>query len=449
MTGNQKYTRSVAISMVVANMIGTGVFTSIGFQVGGLPSAFVILFLWFIGGIIALAGALSYAEVSTRIPGSGGEYNYLSKLYHPSLGFLSGWMSLIAGFSAPICLVAIAIGEYFSPVIGVADVRIIAVIFILVVSGMQLLGVRIGGAIQKYLTFYKIMLIVLFCLAPFLVSDFIGSGVSFSPKEGDWDMIFSGSFAVSLAYIMYAYSGWNASTYIAGQIENPKKNLPYSLLAGTAVVAVLYVAVNAMFMYVGTFEEISVKPPNYDEVDVGNMVAVKLFGSSIGLLFGSLITFALVSSLSAMVIAGPRVYEQIGNDYPVFKLLTINNRLGSPYIAILLQASIAVVMVMTSSFQFVINYIAVSISVFSTLTVIGSILLRMRKQEVEGAFRSPLFPLAPVVFIAANTWFLYFMVEKEIAAGKFEVIWFSLLTMAIGLLIYGLVQWTSKRKSAA
>ncbi|HCA82981.1 MAG TPA: amino acid permease, partial [Flavobacteriales bacterium] len=145
----QKYSRSVAISMVVANMIGTGVFTALGFQVGALPSPFVLLFLWFIGGIIALAGALSYAEVSTRIPGSGGEYNYLSKLYHPSLGFVSGWMSLIAGFSAPIAVVAIAIGNYFSPVIGIERIEWIAVSFILIVAAIQLTGVKYGGAFQK------------------------------------------------------------------------------------------------------------------------------------------------------------------------------------------------------------------------------------------------------------------------------------------------------------
>lgn len=443
----QKYTRSVAISMVVANMIGTGVFTSIGFQVGGLPSAFVILFLWFIGGIIALAGALSYAEVSTRIPGSGGEYNYLSHIYHPSLGFVSGWMSLIAGFSAPICVVAIAIGKYFSPVIGVEDIRIIAVTFIVLVSAIQLFGVRIGGEIQKYLTIYKILLIALFCLAPFLVSDFVGTNYSFTPQEGDWDLIMSPAFAISLAYIMYAYSGWNASTYIAGLLENPSKNLPVSLLFGTIIVTVLYVALNGMFLTVGTFEEIGVKPPNFDEVDVGNIVANKLFGSGIGTVFSALITFALVSSLSAMVIAGPRVYEQIGKDYPVFNLLTRSNKLGSPYIAIILQAAIAITMVLTSSFHFVINYIAVSLSVFSSLTVLGAIILRWRNTNVEGKFNSPLFPLAPIVFLLANGWFLYYMVSKELEEKDFGIIWFSLSTMLIGFIIYGIVHWKKSAQS--
>ncbi|MBX7093359.1 MAG: amino acid permease [Flavobacteriales bacterium] len=443
----QKYTRSVAISMVVANMIGTGVFTSIGFQVGGLPSAFVILFLWFIGGIIALAGALSYAEVSTRIPGSGGEYNYLSHIYHPSLGFVSGWMSLIAGFSAPICVVAIAIGKYFSPVIGVEDIRIIAVTFIVLVSAIQLFGVRIGGEIQKYLTIYKILLIALFCLAPFLVSDFVGTNYSFTPQKGDWDLIMSPAFAISLAYIMYAYSGWNASTYIAGLLENPSKNLPVSLLFGTIIVTVLYVALNGMFLTVGTFEEIGVKPPNFDEVDVGNIVANKLFGSGIGTVFSALITFALVSSLSAMVIAGPRVYEQIGKDYPVFNLLTRSNKLGSPYIAIILQAAIAITMVLTSSFHFVINYIAVSLSVFSSLTVLGAIILRWRKTNVEGKFNSPLFPLAPIVFLLANGWFLYYMVSKELEEKDFGIIWFSLSTMLIGFIIYGIVHWKKSAQS--
>ncbi|MFN3343439.1 MAG: APC family permease [Flavobacteriales bacterium] len=444
----QKYSRSVAISMVVANMIGTGVFTALGFQVGALPSPFVLLFLWFIGGIIALAGALSYAEVSTRIPGSGGEYNYLSKLYHPSLGFVSGWMSLIAGFSAPIAVVAIAIGNYFSPVIGIERIEWIAVSFILIVAAIQLTGVKYGGAFQKYLTMYKIILIVVLIILPFLMGGYEPSGYSFMPREGDLDLILSPAFAISLAWIMYAYSGWNASTYIAGMMENPRRNLPFSLLMGAGIVTLLYVGLNAAFLHVATFDEIGVKPPDFSDVDVGNVVASKLFGTRIGTVFAALITFALLSSLSAMMIAGPRVYEQIGKDYPVFTILTTSNRLGAPYLAILLQAAIAIVMVMTSSFEFVLKYIAVSLSVFSTLTVVGSMLLRFRKVDIDGSFRSPLFPLAPIVFLVANLWFLYFMVSLEINEGKFGIIWFSLSTMAIGFVIYFLAGKFSDKKSS-
>ncbi len=441
MNATPKYTRNVAISMVVANMIGTGVFTSLGYQVLSLPSAPVILLLWIIGGIIALCGALAYAEVSSVIKGSGGEYNYLSKIYHPSLGFVSGWMSLIAGFSAPICVVAFAIGRYFSPVIGVESTQEIAIASILIFTVVHLLGVHAGGQVQKLLTVFKVALIVVFCIVPFFADSYEPSGTSFSVAEAPWEMVFSSGFVVSLAFIMYAYSGWNASTYIAGVLDKPQKNLPYSLIVGTLIVTVLYVAINAVFLYVGTFEELSVKPPEFNEVDVGNVVAFKLFGAGIGAIFASLITLALASSLSAMIMAGPRVTEQIGQDYPLFRALSVKSKGGSPYLATLLQAAIAIVMVLTSSFEWIINYIAIALSVFSTLTVLGVFVLRVRRPEAPRSFRTWGYPVTPLLFVVANTWFLYYMVKE-----KPETILFSIGTMGIGLLVYFVAAWWWKKK---
>jgi len=446
------YTRNVAISMVIANMIGTGVFTSLGYQVGTLPSGFVILFLWFLGGIIALCGAFTYAEVSTTIKGSGGEYNYLSKIYHPSLGFLSGWMSLIVGFAAPVCAVAIAIGNYFSPVIGIEDKRMIAVVFILVIAGVHLFGIKTGGKFQNLLTIYKILLIVTFCLVPFFVSGYEPSGISFAFADGDKELIFSSGFAVSLAFIMYAYSGWNASTYIAGVMENPKKNLPFSLIVGTAVVTLLYVALNAVFLYVGTFQELGVKPPDFDAVDVGNVVAFKIFGESVGIIFAALITFALVSSLSAMTIAGPRVVEQMGNDYPVYKKVALKTDSGAPYLAIFIQAAIAIVMVMVSSFEEIIKFIAISLSLFSTLTVLGVFILRYKKKATDETFKTWGYPVTPVLFIAANCWMMYYIIsdalEKQ-AKGQteFNIFWLTLLVMLPGIILYFIAASKNKKNA--
>ncbi|MFZ5554475.1 MAG: APC family permease [Bacteroidota bacterium] len=452
MENKPRYTRNVAISMVIANMIGTGVFTSLGYQVGTLPSGFTILFLWFLGGVIALCGAFTYAEISTTIKGSGGEYNYLSQIYHPSVGFLSGWMSLIVGFAAPVCAVAIAIGNYFSPVIGVEDKKAIAVVFILVIAAVHLFGVKVGGKFQNYLTLYKILLIVVFCLIPFFITGYEPSGISFGYADTDYDLIFSSGFAVSLAFIMYAYSGWNASTYIAGVMENPKKNLPFSLITGTAIVTLLYVALNAVFLYVGTFQELGVKPPNFDEVDVGNVVAFKIFGNEIGVIFAALITFALVSSLSAMTIAGPRVVEQMGNDYPVYKKVAMKTESGAPYLAIFIQAAIAIAMVMVSSFEEIIKFIAISLSLFSTLTVAGVFILRIKKKTTADTFKTWGFPVTPLLFIAANSWMMYYIIKDALqkqAEGKteFNIFWLTLLVMLPGIILYFIAAKTKKNET--
>lgn len=452
MENKPRYTRNVAISMVIANMIGTGVFTSLGYQVGTLPSGFTILFLWFLGGVIALCGAFTYAEISTTIKGSGGEYNYLSQIYHPSVGFLSGWMSLIVGFAAPVCAVAIAIGNYFSPVIGVEDKKAIAVVFILVIAAVHLFGVKVGGKFQNYLTLYKILLIVVFCLIPFFITGYEPSGISFGYADTDYDLIFSSGFAVSLAFIMYAYSGWNASTYIAGVMENPKKNLPFSLITGTAIVTLLYVALNAVFLYVGTFQELGVKPPNFDEVDVGNVVAFKIFGNEIGVIFAALITFALVSSLSAMTIAGPRVVEQMGNDYPVYKKVAMKTESGAPYLAIFIQAAIAIAMVMVSSFEEIIKFIAISLSLFSTLTVAGVFILRVKKKTTADTFKTWGFPVTPLLFIAANSWMMYYIIKDALqkqAEGKteFNIFWLTLLVMLPGIILYFIAAKTKKNET--
>lgn len=225
MTEPKNYTLTVAITLVIANMIGTGVFTSLGYQVVPLPSGFAIMMLWLLGGIVALSGALTYAEISTTLKRSGGEYLYLSKIFHPSLGFLSGWMSSIAGFAGAISAVAIAIGEYATEATGIST-KVIAVMAILSVSFVHWFGVKTGGRVQTFLTALKLSLILFFCIGPFFVQSVPKTEIHFLPQPGDWKLILSSGFAVSLVFVVYAYTGWNASAYIAGNLDNPRKNLP-------------------------------------------------------------------------------------------------------------------------------------------------------------------------------------------------------------------------------
>jgi basic amino acid/polyamine antiporter, APA family len=424
MTDQKKYTLTVGITLVIANMIGTGVFTSLGYQVGPIPSGFAILVLWAVGGVVALSGAFTYAEISTTLQKSGGEYHYLGKIFHPAFGFVSGWMSLLVGFAGAISAVAIAIGEYSSTLLGIPN-KIVAITAIILVSFVHWFGVKTGGMVQNFLTSMKLLLILFFCIAPFFVSDEIKSGISFWPQAGDNSLILSASFAVSLVFVVYAYTGWNAAAYIAGNLENPTKNLPRSLIIGTLIVTIVYLSLNAMFLYAATFSELSGKN------DIGNVVAFKLFGEKIGLAFSSLFSIALLSTLSAMTIAGPRVLEAMGDDYPKLKTFASKNKYDMPYLAILAQAAWSIFLVMVSSFKEIIQYISISLSLFSMATVLGIFILRKKYPREQRPFQVPFYPLPPIIFTVCTCWMIYYVTKNDP-----WIILYSLATMVPGLIIY-------------
>lgn len=418
----RKYTLPVAIMLVIANMIGTGVFTSLGYQVGPLPSGFVILVLWLVGGVVALSGAFTYAEIATTLKRSGGEYLYLGQIFHPALGFLSGWMSAVVGFAGAISAVAIAIGSYATEALGVST-KLIAVSAIVLVSVIHWFGVKTGGLAQTILTSIKLGLIVFFCIAPFFVVD-AGTAVNFLPQPGDWSLILSPGFAISLVFVVYAYTGWNASAYIAGNLENPKRNLPLSLIAGTLIVVIIYLLLNAMFMYSASFTELD------GQNDIGNVVAYKLFGEKAGFIFSGIFSVALLSTLSAMTIAGPRVTEAMGEDYGLLKSFTVKNKYDMPYLAILVQGGWAIFLVLVSSFKEIIQYISVSLSIFSMITVVGIFWLRKQHPNAD-AYKVPLYPITPLIFVACTIWMIYY-----VAADDPKILIYSLATLIPGYILF-------------
>ncbi len=418
----------MGITLVIANMVGTGVFTSLGYQVGPLPSGFAILMLWAVGGLIALTGALTYAEIATTLKRSGGEYLYLSTIIHPALGFVAGWMSMLVGFAGAISAVALAIGEYSFALIPF-DSTITAVLAILIVTTIHWFGVRTGGMAQTILTTLKISLILFFCIAPFFVTHTSLSGISFWPQVSDVSLITSAGFAISLVYVIYAYTGWNAAAYIAGNLENPVKNLPRSLIVGTLLVIVIYLFLNGMFLYSASFAELE------GQNDVGNVVAFKLFGSSAGALFAALFSIALLSTLSAMTIAGPRVFEAMGEDYPAMKSFARKNQYDMPYLAIVSQGGWAIFLVLVSSFKEIIQYISISLSIFSMLTVLSIFLIRQKYPTGERPFKVPLYPLPPIIFTVCTCWMIYYVTSDDP-----WIILYSLGTMVPGLLVYYFVR---------
>ena len=209
--------------MVVANMIGTGVFTSLGFQLLGIQSFFVLMMLWLIGGLTALCGALTYAELGANLPRSGGEYNFLSRLYHPSAGFISGWVSATVGFAAPVALAAMTFGAYLSAVFPNLSPRWSAVALVLVLTLLHCRSRQTSSAVQQLFTGLKVLLVILFCAVIFIWGG-TPQPVSFAPQSGDSTLLFSGAFAVALIYVNYAYTGWNAATYVTSELDNPQRN---------------------------------------------------------------------------------------------------------------------------------------------------------------------------------------------------------------------------------
>ncbi len=417
----------MALSLVVANMVGTGIFTSLGLQISEIKSGFVILVIWALGGIIALTGALCYAEIALILKRSGGEYNYLSEIYHPMVGFISGFISLVVGFAAPMAALGIAIGHYLMPIINPGNPFIVPFIFLSLVSAVNFLGVKPTGLFQNFFTVFKILLLLAFCLIPFFKPEILLDSISFMPTHDDFKYFFKSEFGVALVYVSYAFAGWNASTYIAGQLENPKKSIPYSLIFGTGIVTILYLLLNFMFLNVAGFSELAGK------IDILNIVAAKIFGQNNVYLISGLVGLALLSSLNSLVIAGPRVLEVAGEDYKAIGFLTRKNKLNSPYIAILIQYIIALILLYSWSFSFILKYIGITLSLSSTLVVIGLFILR--KRGLTSSFKTWGYPITPIIFITINSVMMIYL-----SINTPHVLIPSIATIVLGGAFYFLVK---------
>jgi basic amino acid/polyamine antiporter, APA family len=383
-----------ASNIVVANMIGAGIFTTSGLLMSGLSNPVLLIILWIAGGIIALCGALAYAELGAAMPRAGGEYAFLSHLYHPVLGFLSGWVSFVVGFSAPIAASAIGFSEYFSRAIpGLPGAnKILAVLVILIFTLVHLRGLRFGSHVQNGLTLLKVSLIVILIVAGL----FLGKGSPHHFSEGSpvsWNFGTLKTMGLSLMWIMFAYSGWNASTYIGSEIIQPVRNIPRSLLLGTGIVLILYVLLNIVYVY-------GIRPDDMKGViSVGGLAVRNLFGASMEVVFSLLIAFALFSSLSAFIILGPRVYYAMAADGYFFKFVArIHPRFHVPSGAIVLQAAIAILMVLSGTFDQILTYMGFSLGVFPILAVAGVFKLRKMPEATLKLRGFPVFLLVYLLF---------------------------------------------------
>ncbi len=412
-----------ASSIVIANIIGTGIFTSLGFQLADIQSGFPLLMLWVIGGIAALCGALCYGELSAALPRSGGEYHFLSQIYHPALGFMAGFVSATVGFAAPIALAGMAFGTYFRGVFDFGSPVLLSFAIVWAVALFHLGNLRLGGVFQNLWTIVKLLLIGALITAGFIVEP--KQGITFWPQAGDTMSIFSGAFAVALVYVMYSYSGWNASSYIIGEVKRPEKNVPRSLLAGTFIVIAAYVLLNAAFLATTPQQEMR------GQIEVGLIAGKHIFGANGGRLVGAVICLGLVSTVSSMTWIGPRVTMSMGEDHWLLRLLSRKNKHGVPTNAIVLQLLIVNLLLLTQSFADVVRYTQFSLLICSLLAVIGVIVLRFTHPKITRPYRVWVYPLPPIVFSVITIWMMIYLLRSHAVESLAGV-----ATALLGLLLY-------------
>ena len=419
-----------ATLLVVASMVGTGVFTTTGYLVRDIGSLGAVLLAWLLGGVLALFGALAYGELVAALPHNGGEYQLLGRIYHPAVGFVAAWTSLVVGFSAPIAASAIAFGDYANAALGGSAIHpaIHALFLIVGLTAVHTVRVTVGMGFQNVVTALKVLLILAFMLAGFVTGDLgrvaVGSGRPLA------DAVLSPELAIGLIYVSFAYSGWNAATYIAGEVRDPGRSLPLSLFLGTLAVTALYLGLNVVFLAAAPAETIAAS-----ESRVGHVAAVGLFGDDAARVLSGIIAAGLVSTVGALIMTGPRVYEAVGRDYPRLAFLGWRREGGGPLTAMVLQSAIAVVMALTATFDELLTYIGIVLSLGAALTVVGVFVLRVREPNLERPYRTWGHPVTSIVFVALMLWMVVAsLIERPTVALV------SVATVAAGLVLYVVVR---------
>lgn len=419
-----------ATNLVVANMIGAGIFTTSGLLLQELGSPLLMLGLWAGGGVLALLGALCYGELGAAMPRAGAEYVYLSELFHPVFGFLTGWVSFFAGFSAPLAASALGFSEYLARAVpaaagwgspGLAR-QILAIAAIGALTLVHLRGIEFGSRVQNVLTVGKVALILSLVAAGFALGQgdigHFREGAGIERGIGGWK-----TAGLSLMWIMFAYSGWNAAAYIGSEIERPERNLPRSLLLGTGIVLLLYLGLNALYVFAVPPAEMS------GVIPVGSLATARLFGPSAETVFALLIAFALLSSLSAIIIIGPRVYYAMARDGYFFRAVSdVHPRFRVPAKSIVLQSLLAIAMVMTGTFDQILTYMGFCLGIFPILAAFG--IFRLRRAGTQ-PYRMPGHPVVPLAFAGVSVLILVLgLLERPVESSV------ALLTVAAGVPFY-------------
>jgi len=406
-------------------VIGVGILTTSGFMARDLGNLPLILGAWIVGGILSLCGAVSYAELGAAYPRAGGEYVYLREAFGPRVGFLCGWTSVLIGFAGPVAAAAIGFAAYVSVLvpslgagigatgIGIDSARILAIAVLWAVSTAHCFGLRLSGRIQTCVTFVKVAGIGLFLVLGFALG--AGSPANLTSSTRPAEIGSLPAVAVALIFVMYSYSGWNASTYVAGEVQDPSRNIPRSVIGGTLVVTALFVGMNLLYFYalpVDHFAGRSSGDPGL--IRIGEAAANRLFGESVAGVVTAFLAVSILACLSAMVIAGPRVCYAMARDRAFFRAFgRLHPRWGVPARAIFFQAGLATVYILTGSFEQIVTYCGFILFLFSALAVSTVFVLRRRDPSRARPYRAFGYPYLPGLFIVFCAWVTVFAVVQR------------------------------------
>jgi APA family basic amino acid/polyamine antiporter len=386
-----------AASLVVANMIGTGVFTSLGFQLVDVQNTWSIIALWLIGGFLALIGAFVYAQLGTHFKNSGGDYVFLSHTFHPSLGYLYAWTSLTVGFSAPIAIAAMAMVYYLSPFLETRYGNILAISTIVVVSLFHSVSIRHSGLFHNLFTAIKVLFVLALIILGIVYAPQVSTSLNF---DASWkrELLLPG-FAVSLIYVSYAYTGWNSAAYIIEEIESPVRSLPKALITGTVLVTVLYVLLQIVFLKHASYEQLAGK------VEVATISFGNLFSGAAIPWISLFISIQLIATISGYIWIGPRITYAMAKDYKLWRPLAVLNRSGVPVRALWFNSAISILLTLTNSFEQVLLYAGFVLQVMGTLTILSSLFVK----EAPSAFKSPFSPYLQLIYLLFSLWVILYM----------------------------------------
>lgn len=430
------------IGLVIANMVGAGVFLSTGFMAQSLTPGQILL-AWVIGGVLALCGAKAYAEVARLVPEGGGEYRYLSSLLHPSLGYLAGWASLMLGFSAPTTLDAMAAGAFARAVVPALEPRIVAGVLIVALTMTHALGLHLSARAQNVLVAVKVVLLVAF----------VGAGVAFGslawptwtpPRPTDAPVA---EILKQLFFIAFAFSGWNAATYAASDFEKPERDVPRAMLIGCFAVGVLYLVVNYIFVanltpaqgaVVFQYDDFAAHKAQFDQVTLGQAVMGALLGPTAARAMSAVMLLLFISAMSAMLLVGPRVYAAMAKDGFLPKFFAAKEG-RPPTAAVILQGTVAVTLLFfNKDVSEVLRNVGAILVLFAALTVAGLFPAKARAKAGEGPSAVSL--VCAGVYVLSAAWMLYFGLKESASMLR----WVGVVTLA-GLAAYVTTLWARRR----
>ncbi|MEP6887676.1 MAG: amino acid permease [Nitrospirales bacterium] len=385
-----------ATCLLVSNMIGGGIFTTTGFMARDLGDPILIVSLWIVGALLAMAAAMSYSELPAAMPRAGGDYMYLRHAYGPFIGFLSGWTSFTVGFGAGIAAASVSFASYALRVVPLADdqsltSQTVALALVWIMTAVHAAGTGAGGRLQRVLTTTKVVAIILLIFGGFLFG------------HGSWDHVAEssstttprmGPLMVALIFVIYTYLGWNVVGYIAGEIADPQRTIPRIVIGGTAFVALLYVSLNLVYLYALPVTTLA-QPPI---LPVAEKAAAALWGPASATLVAAFLCVSIAGGVSAMVWAGPRVYWAMAADgvFPSF-FKTLTSTTGVPVRAIVLQSAWTSILILTGTFEQLVICSDFVLSVFTALTLGAVIILRHRQPALPRPYQTPLYPMLPCV----------------------------------------------------